>query len=213
MQDFPPNSRKAKEAASEPKRVERVTSGEAVRRKRGLGERFKGTFISGDARGAAHYMFAEVIAPAIQDTMIDALQGGVERLIRGETSVRRRSFPGTTSSMGTATYKPYNQMSGGGPTAAARSGSRMLSRTARARHQFDEIIIPSRPDAEEVLERLYDLLSKFGVALVSDLYEMTGIQSSHTDVKWGWRELRGARVRPLRAGGYLLDLPEPEPID
>jgi hypothetical protein len=61
---------------------------------------------------------------------------------------------------------------------------------------------------------MYDYMSRFGTVSVAHLYELTGIQSSHTDMKWGWDELRGSRVVPQRnGGGYLLDLPEPEPLD
>jgi hypothetical protein len=89
---------------------------------------------------------------------------------------------------------------------------RTLSRGSRARHSFDEIVIQSRPEAEEVLDRLYDLISKYELARVSDLYSLTGFESSHTDYKWGWTELTGSGVSRVRSGGYLLDLPEPEPL-
>jgi len=42
-------------------------------------------------------------------------------------------------------------------------------------------------------------------------YELVGLDSTHTDHKWGWEELTGAGVSRIR-GGYLLDLPEPEPL-
>lgn len=88
-----------------------------------------------------------------------------------------------------------------------------LSRMSRARQSFDEIIIPSRQEAEEVLDRLFDLISKYDTATVADLYELTGLSSSHTDHKWGWEELRGASVGRIRGGGYLLNLPEPQSLE
>jgi hypothetical protein len=56
---------------------------------------------------------------------------------------------------------------------------------------------------------MFDILSRYEVVLVADLYELTGIQTSHTDHRWGWNSLRGAKVVPIRGKGYLLDLPEP----
>lgn len=88
----------------------------------------------------------------------------------------------------------------------------MLSRESRARGSFEELVIPTRAQADEVIDRMYEILSRYEVVTLADLYEMTGIQGSHTDNKWGWTQLRGVRVRPLRAGGYLLDLPEPEAL-
>lgn len=209
MDSFPANSQKAK-VASEPKKIERVTSAEARPRKRGLGRRFKEAFIGGDARTAGEYMLTDVVVPAIQDTLIDAFQGGFERLIKGESARPRR---GSTSGYPSVPHIDYGGQSRR-PTAAARpSQPRTLSRQARSRGTFDELIIPSRQEAEEVIERMFDILSRYGVVSVADLYEMTGIQSNHTDMKWGWYDLRGARSSRQRSGGYLLDLPEPEPLD
>lgn len=213
MQDFPANSQKAARAQApppEPKRVERVTSAEAVRRKRGLGRQFKETFVGGNARLALHYMFVEVVIPAVQDTMIDALQGGVERLIRGESARPRRGTPTTYANVG---HVDYRRLSHGPPRNDAASTTRMLSRGARERQRFDDILIHDRREAEEVLERLFDILSQYGMVSVAELYAMTGIQSSHTDVKWGWTELRGARITRNRSGKYVLELPDPIPFD
>src|SRR3954469_12729237 len=97
MQDFPANSQKAKTRSEmpteRPEKIERVTSAEAVRRKRGLGRQFKETFIGGSARMAFEYMVTDVVIPAVQDTMIDAFQGGIERLIKGEGARRRGPTP------------------------------------------------------------------------------------------------------------------------
>jgi hypothetical protein len=216
MEDFPANSQKAKARFDEPRmngsptddrprNVERVTSAEATQRPRGLGRRFRETFISGNARSAGEYMVMEVVIPAIQDTMIDAFQGGVERLIRGESRSRRTM---STSSYSNLPHVNYQGMSSNKPPS-----TRALSQKSRTRHDFGEIVIPNRQEAEEVLDRLYDILSRYGSVPVADLYELTGIHSSHADHKWGWTSLRGAKIRTMRNGGYLLDLPNPEPLD
>jgi len=205
MQEFPPNSARAK-AQDEPKNIERVTSAEAVRRKRGLGRQFKETFIGGDMKTAMHYMMLEVVIPAIQDTLIDAFQGGVERLIRGENARPRR---GVSSNYGNIGHVAYNRMNSS-PSPARQPPQRILSRRSRAQQNFDELVIPSRQEAEEVIDRMFDILSRYGSVSVANLYELTGVQGAHTDHKWGWTELRGAKAVRLRQGGFLLDLPEPE---
>jgi len=212
MEDFPANSKMARAAQGEPKKVERVTSAEAVRRKRGLGRQFKETFVGGDARTTFNYMIVDVVVPAIQDTLIEAFQGGVERLIRGENHRPRRSGP--IGGYGSAGHVDYQGMGRNSRPASTRPPQpRMLSRRARARGAFDELIIPSRQEAEEVIDRMFDILSRYGSVSVATLYELTGVQSSHTDMKWGWLALPGARAVRLRQGGFLLDLPEPEPLD
>jgi hypothetical protein len=155
---------------------------------------------------AFDYMIADVVVPAIQDTILEALQGGLERLIKGETR-HRRGFT-TASPYTNLTNPPRINYQSMGHTPTART----LSPQARTRHDFRDIVIASRQEADEVLERMYDILGKYGSVSVSDLYELTGIQSGHTDHKWGWVTLRGAKIARMRNQGYLLDLPIPEPL-
>jgi hypothetical protein len=183
MQDFPANSRKAKE--TEPReQIKPVTTAETVRRKRGLGRKFK-------------------------DTLVNALQGGIERLFNGDhRNGRPRPGRGTWmgSNVGHVNYQGMSQTS-------KPSASKAVSGKARARHAFDEIVIPGKYEANEVLDRMYDILSRQGEVSVADLYALTGIRAEHTDMKWGWTTLRGSRpVEVRKLGGWLLDLPEPEEL-
>jgi len=206
MDQFPPNSRKARVQGDppKPKKLKQVTSASAHQRKPSWGKQFQATFMSGSAETAFHYMIANVIIPSIRDMFVEAAQSGVERLFYGDGGRRGRA-PGP-SPYGRVQYnQPVNR-----PQAAVQQ---VLPRQARARHAFGEIIIPSRQEAEEVLDQMFDALSQYDEVTVADLYELTGIQSSHTDHKWGWVELRGATVGRVRGGGYLLDLPDPEPLN
>lgn len=206
--EFPANSQASKTGDPVKKDIQRVTSSDPVRKKKSLRKQFSDTFVAGDFRGAVGYVVMDVLLPAAKDMIVEAGSQGIERLIFGET--RRR---GSRSPQAGATgYVQYNRMSG--PTVASRiSGpARAMSRAARSRFNFDELILESRTEAEEVIDRLFDLVSRYETASVADLYELVGIASTHTDHKWGWLDLHGAGVSRIR-GGYLLDLPEPEPLD
>ena len=87
-----------------------------------------------------------------------------------------------------------------------------MSRRGRSTHDFGEIILATRVEANTVIERLYDLVNQFEVASVKDLYELVGAESDYTDEKWGWTSMQGSDVQRINEG-YLLDLPRPEPID
>lgn len=208
MQDFPANSSKVR-ATPEPKeKIKQVTSAETVRRKKGLGRQFKETFIGGDARTAVEYVVFDIVIPSVKDMMFDAFESGIRTLIYGENAKKRSGASSGYNGLG---HVAYNRMSTS--TNVKTSQPRTISRRSRARHDFDDVVIPSRQEAEEVIDQLFDLVSRFGSASVADLYELTGVQSSHTDMKWGWTELRGAKAVRLRQGGFLLDLPEPEALD
>ena len=86
-----------------------------------------------------------------------------------------------------------------------------MSHAGRATHDFGEIIFDTRGDAEIVLERMSDLISDYGMATVSDLYDFCGMTGEYTDDRWGWTSSRAFVVVRTR-GGYILDLPKPSPI-
>jgi hypothetical protein len=207
MEQFPGNSKHPARSRDEPKRVERVVTSEVTRRKTPLGRRLSQSLIGGDAQSVWGYVFGEVLIPAARDMVADAVTGGVERMIFGDSSPggrRGRSRYGSSS----PGHTPYNRYSSTGRRDEPR---REMSRRGRATHSFDEIIIPTRVEAEEVLDRLEDMIAKYDAVAVSDLYEMVGISGNFADEKWGWTDMRTASVTRAR-GGYLLNLPKPEPI-
>ena len=208
LEEFPPNSHAARNKAPVDKKVERVTTGDPIRKRKSLRRQFSETFVAGDMRGAVSYMILDVMLPAAKDMIVEATSQGVERLIFGDS--RRRGARSPQS--GATGYVAYNRMSGPAHTSRLGAPGRMLSRAARSRFNFDEIIIDSRTEAEEVIDRLFDLVSRYELATVADLYDLVGISATHTDHRWGWLDLHGAGVQRIR-GGYLLDLPEPEPVE
>lgn len=212
MEEFPGNQQHQRDGAEsragsgrssrqEPKKVERVTSGDVVRRKKPLGKRFSEMFFGGDTRGTWSFVAWEVFIPAMKETFADVFTQGVERMIFGE------SRPGSRGrGRGHTNYQRY---SSGGRREEPRP---QLSRRARATHDFDEIILNTRVEAEEVIDQLFELADRYNEATVADLYDLVGITGNYTDQKYGWTDLRGAGVTHVR-NGYLLDLPRPEPLD
>ena len=207
MEEFPPNSKKAAPKAgieaAEEKKIERVTSGEATLRKKSLGRKFKDTFLGADLQSVVHYLLSDVLSPAAKDMIVEAGSQGLERMIFGDTNPRRRT-PGGPSPTGHINYQRIGRQARG-PAGAPQT-------RARARHSFDEVVLETRAEGQEVISRMYDILSRYESVTVADLYELVGLRGDHTDLKWGWTELHGASVDRLRSGGFLLDLPQPEAL-
>lgn len=199
MNTLPPNSDKSKLGETEGKNVKRITTSEPIRRKKGLGRKFKNTFFGGDARTAVEYVIYSVMIPAAKDLLAEAVEQGTRTLIFGE-SRRQRSGP-PSGPLGHVNYNRYSQS----------QPRRQISQQSRARHDFDEIALASRQEASDVVDRLFDLVSRFGEVTVADLYELVGIKSAHTDHKWGWTDVRGTGV--VKVGdAFLLNLPDPQPL-
>ncbi len=107
MDQFPSNSRRPPgRTRDEPKKIERVIEGEVVRRKTPLSRRMSQNLIGGDAHSVWGWMFGEVLIPAARDMVADAISGGAERMIFGESSHGSRRG---RSRGGPSGYTPYNR--------------------------------------------------------------------------------------------------------
>jgi hypothetical protein len=202
--EFPPNSNVSKKAV-EDKNLTRVTSGKVVQKKKSLRKKFSESFVAGDAKSATRYVALDILLPMAKDMVVEAISSGFEKLIYGES----RRYRGTTlPQSGPAGYVQYHRM---GQQSRLPAAQRVISRQARARHDFDEIVLESRPEAEQVIDRLFEVISRYESATVADLYELVGLTAAHTDHKWGWSDIRGAGVSRGR-DGYVLDLPDPIPL-
>lgn len=214
MEEYASNSRTKRvappsEEAPPEKKIDKVISGSAIRRKKPLGRRFMETMFGGDdAKGIWGYIAQDVLVPAAKSMLVDAITGGAERAfygdVRGRAGGSRASYSGGTQRIA------YNNISR--PTAREEPRGREMSRRGRATHDFDEIVLPRRVDAEEVLDQMFEILSQYKVVTVADLYDMIGQDSNFTDRSWGWEDLRGSDITHVK-GGFLLDLPRPSPIN
>jgi hypothetical protein len=210
-QNYPGNShtqRKAAQAPQAKRNVERVTTGDAIQRKTPLSRKFADAFTGDDARSVGRFIMLDVLLPALKAMISDATSQGVDRILFGDS--RPRS--------GRGGYTSYNRMYSGSssPVSVSYSSSRQepartMSPRGRSNFDFGEILIPTRGEAEQVIDSLVQLISDYEVATVADLYQLVGITGSFTDAKWGWTDLRDARVMQVREG-YLLDLPRAQAL-
>lgn len=201
--DFPSNSHKSKEETKkQEKKVEKVTSGKVVKQKKSLGKKFAETFLGDNIESVSSYIIYDIIIPAAKNMISDTVSNGIEMLLFGQTrGSRTRRDRGKSYVSYSNYYKDRD-----------RYRDRQISQRNRARHNFDDIILESRGEAEEVLSHLVDLTEDYGMASVADLYDLVGVTSNFTDNKYGWDNLSSGRVVPVR-GGYLLELPRPIVLD
>jgi len=79
---------------------------------------------------------------------------------------------------------------------------------SRDRHRFEDVVLPRRGQAEEVLSAMVDLVEDYEIATVADFYGLVGLSPDWADEKWGWDNLSSARIERTR-DGYVLVLPRP----
>lgn len=78
-----------------------------------------------------------------------------------------------------------------------------------------EIILITRPETDEVFNKLRQLIAVYGFVTISDLYELVGIASKFEDTRWGWSDLKEADVAKILNDlgaevGFKLLLPKPK---
>lgn len=215
--DYSGNSHSAKQKQEEKttdneERVKRepIIEGVVVKQKKPLSRKFAEAFTGDDAQSVGNYVFMDVIIPAAKNMFVDAVTQGIERMIFGEAPSRRSSSRSYGSGRSNdRQYTPYNKMSEPEPRGRSNWSDR-----GRATHNFDEIILKTRGDAERVLDTLAEVIDNYDVASVADLLDLVDITSSYVDNKFGWtrQTFGGARVQAVR-NGYLLDLPKPGSLD
>lgn len=198
MEEYKPNSHKSKEQDPIPeKKVEKVVSGSVRSRKKSAVGKFANAFIQEDAQNVKSYIFMEVLIPALKKAISDIVTNAIDMFLYGESGRSRKS-----SAASKVSYRSYYD----------DRNDRRVSNRLRASYDYNDIILDNRGEAEEVLDRMNELIDIYQVASVADLYDLVGIQGNYTDNKYGWTDLRTADVVHVR-DGYLLKMPRALPLN
>lgn len=222
MEQLPSNSHsnRREPTPEEPKKIEKVVQGEVVARKKPFFRRMRDNLLTNRADVVADHVFWDVILPGAKILVADGASSFIDRMIFGESSTGRGRastlIKGVTTSIGSygglgmqqQHQTPYHRVSSPNPGMPQQ----MMTHHGRATHNFKELLIPTRVEAEAVLDQLYKRIVEYNAVTVADLYELCGITPNWTDDKFGWTNIAGSGI--LRAGGgFVLDLPRPEPLD
>lgn len=203
MEEYRPNSNRSKQEQMEAndRKVEKVVTGKVITKKRNKLDKFMGEFISEDARNIKSYIFGDVLIPAIKKAISDIFTDGINIMLYGESrNSGRRGISDRVS------YRSYYD-SGYSRT---RPNDRQASLASA--YSYDDIILSSRGEAEDVLARMDELVETYGLVSVADLYDLVGITAPYTANKYGWTNIRNAEVMRVR-DGYMIKMPRAVPID
>lgn len=204
MSEYKPNSHKSKKEEVGEKKVEKVVSGKVVSKKKTEVQKFTDVFISEDVHNVKSYILMDVLVPAIKKALSDIVKNGIDMILYGEGASRtKRNSPASKVSYGSfydddPKYKRYNKPA----YDRVKSG-----------YDYDDIILATKGEAEEVLYRMDELVVAYGLVSVADFYELVGVEGRYTDNKYGWTDVRNAHAVRLRDGGYLIKLPKALPLD
>lgn len=199
------NSNRDKETEQVPeKKVEQVTSGAAVVRKKPLGRRIAENFTGADGKDVGHYVLFEVILPRCKDLIFDVGESALRRALFGD------SAKGYTSRATSKGYTPYNTIQ----SSAIPKQQQFSKPAVTPSDEFGEILVETRGEAQEVMDKMGNLIDTYGMACVSDLKAAVGLTGSMTDEKFGWMAMGGTDIRRVggQQPGYLLIFPRPQEL-
>lgn len=203
MEDYKPNSHRFKEEQrlkEAEKRVEKpVVTGKVITKKPSKVRKLTNEFISEDAKNVKSYVFGEVLIPAIKKAISDIVTDGIDIILYGESrGGRKRSTADRVS------YRNYYDDS----SRSIRSNRASIPSS----YSYDDIVLTSRGEAEDVLNRMDELMDTYGLVRVADLFDLVGKSCSFTDNKYGWTNISSAEIVRTREG-YWIKMPRAVPID
>lgn len=206
--DYKPNSYKfkAEEQASEetkPVEVQKVVQGPVVVKKKTGVKKLLNMLITDDLPKIKDYIFKDVLIPSIKRAADEIITNSSHMLFYGETARRKDGYPGTK-----VTFKDYSSYSK--PSSSSYSSS---SNTERTGFDYEDYVFNFRGDAEMVLAEMENILAKYRIVRVSQLYDLMGKKNNNYCVyNYGWTNLDNAKVVRV-SDGYVLQLPKPYSID
>jgi hypothetical protein len=204
--DYPSNAKNAKQEPQPEKKVEQVVTGKVIKRKRSPFAKLTQNFVVEDSTTVLEHLISDVLVPAAKSLVVDMITEGLQRKLYGD------SRPRTPAQRTYTSYSTRSAAPGGRHIPGSASNVTPLSRIQKANHDFRDIILVDRGDAEDVLDRLRDLINQYKLATVNDFYELIGLSGEFTDDKWGWYDLRSASIRPVN-GGWAFNMPRTMAID
>lgn len=198
MEEYKANSHRAKtqgSAETPDKKIEKVVSGKVTSRKKNKMDEIKDVFISEDVNNVKSYILIDVLIPAIKKAISDIVRNGIDMILYGDKK---------SSGSSKISYRNYYEKD--------RDRGEYHRHVNRTNYNYDDIILDNRGEAEDVLSRMDELISMYGVVSIGDLNDLVGINGNYTDNKYGWTDLRSATTVRVREG-YLLKLPKAFPLN
>ena len=175
------------------KRAEKVVRGK-VKTKTNNARKFTDIFISEDVANVKNYILMDVIVPSIKKAVYDLIVGTLDMSLYGG-----RGNGGKRPTADKISYRDYSSVS--------RRDERSYGTTRTASgYSYDDIVVETRGEAESVLTRMDEIMEEYEQVRVADLYDLVGISGDYTDNKYGWTNIRNARVVRTR-DGYKIEMP------
>ena len=181
----------------EKKEVRKVTNARV--QKQGLVKRLAKSIITDSIETAKERAIEDIIVPGFKALIFDTITEMFDVMLFGGGGERR--YGGSRRQEKTSYSDYYDK--------GSRRGNRGDRREVS--YEPDEIIVDTRTEARNALDELDYTIHKYGQASVADFYDIVGVTGDWTDNQYGWTNLRGASIKPVR-NGFMIMLPRTQAL-
>lgn len=185
-------------------KVEQIATGKKV--PQSAGSKFLSNLFADDIQNIKEYILWDVLMPAFKNAISDTITNGIDMLLFGTT----RSGRGSSKKVN------YSGIySGGSSSRVIRFNDKRDEEPRRKGgiygYSYQEIVLNSRAEAEDVLWHLRKIERDYGMVSVADMYQAVGEDFEFTDNKWGWSDLDSATVQRV-SDGFIIKMPRIEAL-
>lgn len=205
---LPSNSNAAKTKTQTPAaaqvagdKKQKVVTGAVTTKKKSEIRKFTDVFVAEDVGSVWDHLLHEMVIPMTKNLLVDFGQAFIERMITGTSRGVGRGVNYSNSQ-----YTNYSSIS------RIENNRYASPSTMTTRFDYEDITFTTAGDANAVLDQLDFFTRKYGLARVSDLYDVCGLTAPPTAHNYGWTNVNRGRVISVR-GGYALELPKAAMID
>lgn len=151
-----------------------------------------------DGASMKNFVVDEVLIPTFKDTFFRIITDGLSLILFGSTGNGARL---SNRFAGGGARVSYNGFWNGGTRPESRADRYGRRRSVEPE---EDLVFPSRADAEAVIDTLADVIDQYGVATMADLYDLAQVTAPYTYNRYGWRSVQGFDVRHSRDGWVII---------
>lgn len=196
------NSQKKETAPTQEKRIQKVVKTPAKTKTNEI-RKLTDIFISEDVANVKKYILMDVLVPAIKKAIYDIVTNGIDMFLYGGSGKTRGG-----SNTQKVSYRNYYDQKNNNNNGYRGSEN---TRSSNA-FDYDDIMFSTRGEAEAAKKQMQEVIGRYGIVTVADLYEMAYLTAPYTAHKYGWMDASSVEVMRAR-DGYVLKLPRAVPID
>ncbi len=186
-----------------------VVKGATTAKKKSKARALADNLITNEINGIKDHVLFDIFIPTFRDFIHEAAVSAIDMLLYGSSGSRGniRKPPRTTNSVSfnnTSYYSNYTNYRN------YAQPQRMVANSSNNRtRDVLEIEYELMDDANYVLHNLNEAIDEYGIASVSDYYELSNMPSNWSDNEWGWYDVSMARVKPRNGRWIITGLSKP----